>query len=109
VGGVTTNGLTTNGNILLNYTSTNCTGTPYMEASQIPTLGFPYDPANPNGGTGHTTAIIYYPTIPYQLLTIAPAQNLGGPCNSFIPPYQITNMGAAATVPLTVVRPLSIQ
>jgi hypothetical protein len=107
VGAVYRTGLATGGNIgPLYYTSSNCTGTSYLDASQVAPLAFLYDPANPNGASGDTTATIYYPTTLYQSLTIASTQFLGGPCS---PISQQLDVGKAATTTLTVVPPLSIQ
>ena len=86
------------------YTSSNCSGAVYLDASSIPING--YMVGQVSGGV-HTTATIYYPATPYQSLLISSSNN-GGACQVANPPFMV-DAGVATTTPLTVVPPLSIQ
>ena len=87
------------------YTSSNCSGTAYLDATSIPINGYMVNGVAISGVA--TTATLYYPATPYQSLLISSSNN-GGACQVANPPFMV-DAGVATTTPLTVVPPLSIQ
>jgi hypothetical protein len=86
------------------YTSTNCTGTPYMQAQSIPVIGYP---VTASGGIS-ASATIYYAAPPYQLVPMGSFTqgSQGGACNSTA---QQVYAGLAATANVSFVPPFSLQ
>ncbi len=92
-------------NINFYYTSSNCTGTAYLDATLLPIPGYPVGQE-----TVSKTVTIYYPAPPYQSLPISSRAVVGVPnnCQTFAQPF-MDDVGVVATTPLTVVPPLSVQ
>jgi hypothetical protein len=91
------------------YTSSNCTGTAYLDVSEIPIQGYAVGTTPPPFSN---TATIYYPSLPYQSLPISSriidsGQPPPSNCQTITP--EMVDVGVAKSVPLTVVAPLSVQ
>jgi hypothetical protein len=87
--------------ISLYFTSSNCTGTTYLDATQLPSVAYM---TVPNGeGTLATTVTINYPGAP-QLVSVG-STSFGGVCT---PQSFSLDLGAVQTTTLTVVPPLVI-
>jgi hypothetical protein len=88
------------------YTSSDCSGTAYLDISGLPAEAFLVSPVQQ---TFVTSATIYYPAPPFQKLPISSVLFPTG-CVKFNPPG-ISDVGVATAdpTPLTVVPPLSIK
>jgi hypothetical protein len=92
-------------NIQFIYTSSNCSGTPYLDATSIPISGYAIGSAPIS-----KTVNIYYPAPPYQSLLISSRTTPpGSPNNCQTIPPEMVDVGAVASASLTVVPPLSVR
>ena len=91
------------------YTSTNCTGTAYLDARSLPPIVFLTNPNFPDGGGPVNSATMDYPAAPFQALPISSFSNgNGNSCQLLSPPTTMT-VGLVTTTTLTVVPPLSVR
>jgi hypothetical protein len=91
------------------YTSSNCTGTAYLDVTLLPIPGYAVGTTPPPFSN---TATIYYPSLPYQALPISSriidsGQPPPSNCQTITP--EMVDVGVAKSAPLTVVAPLSVQ
>jgi hypothetical protein len=86
------------------YTSANCTGTPYLPINGLAPNAYFTSPSNTSEGEV-SSAIIYYPTSPYQTLPIG-SYLASGNCNAT---SGMSYVGAMGTSSLSVALPLILQ
>ena len=89
------------------YTSTNCTGTGYLDARFLPPIAYLTNPDFPNGGGPVNSATLNYPAAPFQALPISSFSN-GNGCQLLSPPTTMS-VGLVITTTLTVAPPLSVR
>ena len=88
------------------YTSTNCTGTAYLDARPLPPIVFLANSNFPNGGGPVNSATMDYPAAPFQALPISSSLDISGTCRLL---STTMSVGFFTPTTLTVVPPLSVR
>jgi hypothetical protein len=87
------------------YTSTNCTGTPYLDAHALPSQGYVVSTSTTGPVASGT---LYYPHLPFKSLPFFSTKSPTGPCTTFT--NSISDFaGVAQSVKLSFSPPFSIK
>jgi hypothetical protein len=92
------------------YTSTDCSGTAYLQSDDVPPFAYFVNSAVPPiSYTPVSTATIYYPRPPYKTMPIGSAFEWGTNGAACLSHSGQVNVGTVGKQKLTVIPPLSVQ